>query len=164
MHNAPPVAYPVGRFVWGRAMLTAVLGLSAAGLIAWQLESQSPRATVWCAWIFWAVCAVVAALLGPRQVMSEGHLLWNGETWVWRRGLGTDALVLEDQVLNLTVGMDFGANMGLLVQADPQAHQGRRPCFCAWVSERSMPSKWHGFRCAVYSRPKPHEPVDEARE
>jgi hypothetical protein len=156
MHNAPPVAYPVGRFVWGWALFAGVLCLSAAGLTFWQLQSQAPSAIVWSAWFFWAICTAATAHAAPRQILSEGHLLWSGETWLWRSGLGSAALSAEDQGMNLKVGVDLGGQMLILLQSSPKAQQGRGPWLCAWVTEQSMPSKWHGFRCAVYSRPKPH--------
>jgi len=162
MYNAPPVAYPVGRFIWARAVWAGVLLVSATGLTTWQWVSQAPSATAWSAWLFWALCAVVSACVGPRQVISDGHLLWTGEIWVWRSGRGPAALSVEDQGLELTVGMDFGVAILLFLRADPLAHEGRSPRLWAWVSQRSMPSMWHGFRCAVYSRPKPHELVEEA--
>ena len=158
MHNAPPVAYPVGRFVLGRVLLAGVLFLSAAGLMAWQLQSQAPTTMVWGAWIFWASCAAATAHAGPQQILSEGELLWSGETWLWRSGLGTEAWSTEEQGFNLSVGVDGGTRMLLLLQASPKAQQGRGQWFCAWVSEQTMPSQWHGFRCAVYSRPKPNKP------
>ncbi|WP_322992512.1 hypothetical protein [Limnohabitans sp.] len=158
MHNAPPVAYPVGRFVLGRVLLAGVLFLSAAGLMAWQLQSQAPTAMVWGAWIFWVLCAAATAHAGPQQILSQGELLWSGETWLWRSGLGTDAWSTEEQGFNLSVGVDGGTRMLLLLQVGPKAQQGRGQWFCAWVSEQTMPSQWHGFRCAVYSRPMPNKP------
>lgn len=154
MHNAPPVAYPVGRFVWGQVLFVGVLLLSAAGLSLWQLHSQVSNALVWGAWVFWAACCAATAYAGPRQTLSDGHLLWSGEAWLWQSALGADELSQDDQGLNLTVGMDFGTGMLVLLQAGHGPSQGHGPWFCAWVSEQAMPSKWHGFRCAVYSRPK----------
>jgi hypothetical protein len=161
MHNAPPVAYPVGRFVWGPVLLAAVLLLSAAGLVSWQLQSQASSTLVWSAWIFWAACGAATVYGGPKQTLSEGHLLWSGEAWLWQSVLGEDALSQDDQGLNLAVGMDFGGGMLLLLQAGGELRQGHGPWFCAWVSEQAMPSKWHGFRCAVYSRPKAITPSQE---
>jgi hypothetical protein len=163
MHNAPPVAYPVGRFVWGRVLFVLVFLLSAAGLTSWQWLSQAASTMVWSAWVFWAVCASATAYGGPKQTLSEGHLLWSGEAWLWQSVLGADALSQDDQGLNLAVGMDFGGGMLLLLQAGDEPRQGHGPWFCAWVSERAMPSKWHGFRCAVYSRPKAMTESQEAQ-
>ena len=157
MHNAPPVAYPVGRFVLGRVLFAGSLLLSAGGLMAWQLQSQAPSDKVWGAWIFWAACAAVTACAGPHQTLSEGDLLWSGESWLWRSDWGSDALSNEEQGLNLSVGLDWGSRMLLLLQTAPTAHQGAGPWFCAWVSEQTMPSQWHGFRCAVYSRQSPNK-------
>jgi len=154
MHNAPPVAYPVGRFVWGPVLLAAVFLLSAAGLVSWQFQSQASSTLVWSAWIFWAACGAATVYGGPKQTLSEGHLLWSGEAWLWQSALGEDALSQDDQGLSVAVGMDFGGGMLLLLQAGGELRQGHGPWFCAWVSEQAMPSKWHGFRCAVYSRPK----------
>jgi len=154
MHNAPPVAYPVGRFDWGSVLFVGVLLLSAAGLTAWQLQSQASSSVVWSAWGFWVICAAATAYGGPKQVLSEGHLLWSGEAWLWQTVLDADELSRDDQGLHLTVGMDFGAGMLLLLQAGDERGQGHGPRFCVWVKEKTMPSKWHGFRCAVYSRPK----------
>ena len=154
MSNAPPVAYPVGRFIWGLVLFVGVLLTSAAGLATWQLQSQASTAMVWGAWVFWLICAVATAHGGPKQVLSGGHLFWSGETWLWRSGSSPDVFNDEDLGFSLSVGLDFGAGMLLLLQACDTGSQSRRPWFCAWVNEQAMPSKWHGFRCAVYSRPK----------
>jgi hypothetical protein len=164
MHNAPPVAYPVGRFVWGRVLFGGVLLLSAGGLSAWQLQSQVSSAMVWFAWIFWLTCAVATAYGGPKEVLSNGHLFWSGEVWLWQSGLDADAFTKDDQDLNLTVGLDLGASMLILIQSGHETRQRRGPRFFAWVSEQAMPSKWHGFRCAVYSRPKGLTPSQMAKQ
>jgi hypothetical protein len=154
MHNAPPVAYPVGRFVWGMVLFGGVLLMSAAGLCAWQIQSQASGLLVWCAWVFWAVCGVATAYGAPKQVLSEGHLLWTGDVWMWRSRLGAQQFANEDQDLQLAVGLDWGAGMLLLLRTRDELRDRGGPWFCAWVDAQAMPSKWHGFRCAVYSRPK----------
>jgi hypothetical protein len=154
MDNAPPVDYPVGRFIWGSVLFVGVLLTSAAGLATWQLQSQASSAMVWGAWGFWLICALLTAYGGPKQVLSEGHLFWSGEAWLWRAGPIAGVFKEEDQRLNLTVALDFGAGMLILLQACHETSQGRGPLFCAWVNNQTIPSKWHGFRCAVYSRPK----------
>lgn len=169
MHNAPPVAYPVGRFVWGRALWVGALLLSAAGLSAWQWLSQSTSAMVWSAWVFGLVCASATAYGAPKQILSNGVLLWSGEAWWWQSGLGGAEHADEGDVegngegWTLSVGLDLGSCMVLMVQRPPDGHRGRGPRMCAWVSEQAMPSKWHAFRCAVYSRPKALKPSHEHR-
>ena len=154
MHNAPPAAYPVGRFVWGFVLFVCILAVSAAGLFNWQIQSQPSGAVMWSAWVFWAACAAATAYGGPKQTLSEGHLLWSGEAWLWRSGLGEADFPDEEQVLNLTVGLDLGSSMLLLLRTTHATHLVGGPLYGAWVSAQVMPSKWHGFRCAVYSRPK----------
>jgi hypothetical protein len=153
MHNAPPVAYPVGRFVWAWAWFVGVFMVSAAGLLIWQTQSQTTEALVWGAWACWAVCASATAYGVPKQTLSEGHLLWSGQAWLWQSRLGVEDFLDDDQGLDVTVGVDLGDAMLVFLRHCHATPQWRGRMFCAWVSEQSMPSKWHGFRCAVYSRP-----------
>lgn len=161
MHNAPPVAFPVGRFVWGPALWGAVLTLSGTGLVAWQAQSQASPSLVLCAWIFWALCAGATAHVAPKQLMRDGQLLWTGEVWLWQSDLSEAGIDGEDESLALSVGLDMGSAMLLWVQASSggQVGSGRRQC--AWVSQKTLPSQWHGFRCAVYSRPKAESNAQE---
>jgi DNA-binding transcriptional LysR family regulator len=64
------------------------------------------------------------------------------------------ALSAQAQAVRLTVGLDTGS--GLLMWLQSVDDQGRvmGPLSSAWLQADAMPSKWHGFRCAVYSRPK----------
>jgi hypothetical protein len=153
MHNAPPVAFPVGRFVWGRALLLAVATLSAAGLIGWQMQSQSSTLLVASAWGFWLLCWVATAAWAPRQHASGGSLFWTGEAWFWQ---AEHALSAQAQTVRLTVGLDTGPGLLLWIQSVDEQGRVMGPLSSAWLQADAMPSKWHGFRCAVYSRPKVH--------
>lgn len=151
MLNAPPVVYPVGRFVWGRLVFVAVGGLSAAGLLSWQLQTLATGPKLWAAWLMWAVCVGIAALWAPRQTLSGGRLGWSGEAWFWQADVDP---VDQAQAVAVSVGLDTG--QGLLLWLQPLNEEGHAQgrLLCAWLQARAMPSKWHGFRCAVYSRPK----------
>ncbi len=153
MHNAPPVAFPVGRFVWGRCIGMSAFGLSALGLIAWQIQSQVTPLLVSLAWGIWLSCGLAAALWAPQQRISGGNLFWTGDAWFWQ---AEQALSGQFQAVHLTVAWDTGA--GLLLWVNSVDHQGKvkGPLISAWLQADAMPSKWHGFRCAVYSRPKTH--------
>jgi hypothetical protein len=150
MHNAPPVVYPVGRFVVGRWWLVALCLLSAAGLIVWQIQSQVTSFTWWAAWICWGGCGVSAAIWIPRQALTEGRLGWSGESWFWQADDASDQPFLD---VNISVSLDTG--QGLLLWVQPLDEQGKAQgrLRSAWLQAGAMPSKWHGFRCAVYSRP-----------
>lgn len=156
MHNAPPVAFPVGRFVWGRWVFVLALTLSASGLAFWQWHSHATSFMVWSAWVLWCQCAGATAWAAPKQVLSGGRLLWTGEVWLWQGEVVGPSPIDEEQALTVTVGLDNGSSMLLWIQAAPaeSPHSFWQPgrMHCAWVSEAAMPSKWHGFRCSVYSR------------
>jgi hypothetical protein len=153
MHNAPPVAFPVGRFVWGRALLLAAATLSAAGLIDWQMQSQASTLLVACAWGLWLLCWVATAAWAPRQHVSGGSLFWTGEAWFWQ---AEHALSAQAQAVRLTVGLDTGSGLLMWVQSVDDQGRVMGPLTSAWLQADAMPSKWHGFRCAVYSRPQVH--------
>lgn len=151
MYNAPPVAFPVGRFVWGRALWLALSLLGAYGLIVWHSTSGVSDVGVLLAWLFWCGCVGAAAVWAPRQNLRLGRLFWSGEDWFWLPdpsvGLG------EMKSVSLSVGLDLG--FGLLLWVSLRDDESRKPGVLkyAWLEKQAMPSKWHGFRCAVYSRP-----------
>jgi len=151
MHNAPPVVYPVGRFALGRFLFVAVGVLSALGLLSWQLQSLATGPKLWAAWGFWGACAGAAVLWAPKQTLTGGRLGWSGEAWFWQAKADSAELA---QTVVVSVGLDTGQALLLWVRKlDDQSHaQGLLQS--AWLQADAMPSKWHGFRCAVYSRPK----------
>jgi hypothetical protein len=151
MHNAPPVVFPVGRFVWGRLLFVAVGVLSVLGLLSWQLQTLATGPKLWVAWMLWGVCIGFAALWAPRQTLTCGRLGWSGEAWYWQAETESAE---QAQAVNVSVGVDTG--QGLLLWLQPLNEEGHAQgrLLCAWLQARAMPSKWHGFRCAVYSRPK----------
>ena len=147
MHNAPPVVFPVGRFVWGHVVLFSMAMYGAVGLLMWQVQAQVSSSLWWGAWFFWCVCVVAALWWAPRQILSGGHLCWSGESWFWQASDG------QQQGLEVTVCVDWDARLWLAVQRLDESGKPNDITAYVWVQERAMPSKWHGFRCAVYSRP-----------
>jgi hypothetical protein len=160
MHNAPPVAFPVGRFVWGRAAWWAMACLGAVGLGAWQMWGQVSWVAVFGAWIFWVLCVAGAALWAPWHTLAGGRLFWSGEAWFWQSEDKHGPVDCAEQGLALSVGLDLGSSLLLFVRRLNAQGQGCGPWVCAWLSERAMPSQWHGLRCAVYSRPKRGQAAD----
>jgi hypothetical protein len=160
MHNAPPVAFPVGRFVWGRAVWLAMAGLGAVGLGAWQMWGQVAWSHVLWAWGFWGLCVLGAAFWVPRQTLTGGRLFWSGEAWTWQAEDGHCPVGVAEQDLMVSVGLDWGGGLLLFVRGLDVQGQGCGQWVGAWLSEGAMPSQWHGFRCAVYSRAKASHAVD----
>ena len=145
MHNAPPVVYPVGRFAWG-LQVAGVLALTAGAVLAlwWMWSSVSAAmfaalAGVWCGAAVWAV------VLGRQEFVQQGELAWDGEQW---QGSG---LSTHDGPVQLALTLDLGHSMLVACRASPESGWPRTRH--AWVRRADMPSRWHGFRCAVYSRP-----------
>jgi RsiW-degrading membrane proteinase PrsW (M82 family) len=122
--------------------------LSALGLLLWHMQAQTSVVQLIMAWAFGALCLAGAALWAPRQTLASGAVLWNGQAWFWQSHSG------EDHPLELSVGLDLGGALLLFVRLQNAQGQDHGPWRCAWLSQAVMPSKWHGFRCAVYSRPK----------
>lgn len=148
MHNAPPVAFPVGRFVWGSAILVLWGVCGALGLLAWQFHADVSPGLRWASWLGWGACFLLALGWAPRETLSDGRLFWNGESWFWD---GADG---QQQGVEVSVRVDLNSAMGLSIQRLDGSGQPQGLLAYAWVQARTMPSKWHGFRCAVYSRPK----------
>ena len=161
MHNAPPVAFPVGRFVWGRAFMLGLVLLSVLGLVGWQVNGQASVDMEILAWAFWAVCVGSAVAWAPRQALTKGCLFWSGETWLLQAEGNEGRGQAEEQRIEVSVGLDMGFGLLLFVRMLDEQGQGCGQLVSAWLQERSMPSKWHGFRCAVYSRPKTVQNADE---
>jgi hypothetical protein len=151
MHNAPPVVYPVGRFAWGRILLVLICGLSALGIFSWQSLTLAAGPQLWGAWLLWGSCGLCGALWVPKQSLCDGHLFWNGEAWFWQH----DTTSAEpSQAVRISVGLDTGQGLLLWVQPLGELGIAQGRMVSAWLEAGAMPSKWHGFRCAVYSRPK----------
>ncbi len=151
MHNAPPVVYPVGRFAVGRFLFVAVGVLSALGLLSWQMQSLATGPKLWAAWGFWGACAGSAVLWAPWQTLTGGRLSWSGEAWFWQANAG---LAEQAQAVVVSVGMDTDQGLLLWVRTVDEKGRAQGLLQSIWLQAGAMPSKWHGFRCAVYSRPK----------
>jgi hypothetical protein len=147
MHNAPPVIYPVGRFVWGIPCIAVLALTGAVGLLCWQATSGAEGLTVWGAWAVWAVSSTLALSLEARESSAQGHLGWCGDGWSWRDGH------MQERVVRLSLLLDGGRYMWVSYRmADAFETHNAWPRI-AIVRQTDMPLAWHGFRCAVYSRP-----------
>ncbi|MFN8956348.1 MAG: hypothetical protein ACK5V9_15435 [Burkholderiales bacterium] len=150
MHNAPPVVFPVGRFAWGRVAVWGAAALSAIGLLDWQLQTQASGIWLAAIWAGWWVCLLGTATWAPRQSWANGYLVWTGQAWFWQAEPIESAAL---QPVSLSVGLDTGHAMLLWVSRLDASASTTGPRGSAWLQQSAMPSKWHGFRCAVYSRP-----------
>ena len=143
MQNAPPVVYPVGRFAWG-LRLACVLAFLTAGVLVLCLWWASATLCAWLAAV-WGLAAIGALQAGRREWVQQGELAWDGERW---HGLGFCG---HDAPIQLSLTLDVGRCM--LVSWPARSDEPGWPrTQHAWLCAVDMPSRWHGFRCAVYSR------------
>jgi hypothetical protein len=145
MHNAPPVVFPVGRFVWGPRLgllLAAVVACVLAVWLVWAEVSASRLAWTVGLWMAAALCSL---WWGRQEYLQEGELVWDGEAWHGPHLEGAD------EPIHLTLTFDGGHFMLVSWRSAAQAGRLVRTQH-ALIRRADMPSRWHGFRCAVYSR------------
>lgn len=145
MYNAPPVVYPVGRFVWGPYLACALGGLSMC-VLGWSFWQSGASVHS----LFWQVAACLVLVAGcgsllSKEFLQQGELAWDGESW---QRVGTTA---TEGPIQLALTFDGGHFM-LVSMRSGGRHDRRGLRLHACLRRVDMPSRWHGFRCAVYSR------------
>lgn len=143
MHNAPPVAYPLGR---SHFQGVALAGLWLAGLLVtagWWLAAPHFD---WRLGIAMAAVAAAgfAAWLGWRNA-PVGQLHWDGQVWRWE----SPGYQAGTPVLTLSVALDLQRTMLLRLDNHDKA------TLWLWAHRAAMPERWLDLRRAVYSRRKP---------
>jgi hypothetical protein len=142
MHNAPSVAYPLGRSRFQGALL---LGLWLAGALVtalWWLATPDA------AWRF-GLSAVTLLAAGMAAGLAwrnspAGQLRWDGQDWCWEsRGYPSGT-----RVRSLSVALDF--QRILLIRLENHDHA----TLWLWAQRAAMPERWLDLRRAVYSRRK----------
>jgi hypothetical protein len=143
--NASSVDFPVGRFFMGIYMVMALSAVTACTLTYSFLfgDFQGWRANVLLLiWLF-ATCLSMWAV---RHGQSPCWLSWNGNAW---HELPIKASTFSpENALDCVVTVHLDMQRHMLVSLNNL--NGFRKWF--WVSRKSFPERWHGFRCAVYSR------------
>lgn len=142
MHNAPPVAYPLGRSHFQGA---ALVGLWLAGLlvtVGWWLAAP---AFDWRHGIAMAAVVAVgtAAWLRWRNA-PIGQLRWDGQVWLWESAAYPSGM----PVRALSVALDLQRT--LLLRLDNHDHAS----LWLWAHRAALPERWLDLRRAVYSRRK----------
>ena len=145
MHNAPSVVFPVGRFAWAshQVMLLAALVVCAL-VLAYGFAAVPATLFPWLA-LACVLTALGSACLSRIEWLHEGALAWDGQDWQCQSATGLEGPV------QLQLVWDGGWFM--LVSLTPRGSWSE-PWFVRHALLRcsDMPPRWHGFRCAVYSR------------
>lgn len=143
MRNAPPVAVPVGRFVWGARIAACLALITLIALLVWLWQTGAGVGHVLGLLLSWAVLAGLSAWAVRRQAWPHGQLRWDGQSW-WFQAEG----VVSAWPVVVRAVWDGGLAICLRLQVGEQGvrQQMGYACLCA----QDMPSAWHGLRCAVY--------------
>jgi hypothetical protein len=148
MHDAPLVKYPVGRFAWvqwGVAFLSALSAL-LTGWLLFRDQISSERAL--CAWALLTLVTAIAVRVA-RYPSAPTWLVWDGQCWQgWHDVEGEQITPLT----GLTVQADFQQAMLLMLHLNPAIAAHCPFPKWVWLYKGFAPAKWHGLRCAVYSR------------
>jgi toxin CptA len=139
MQDAPSVTCPVGRSVFGGALIAAVWLASVAAALMWSVQ---PAVAAWRLALAWSAVAIAGVLaLRSWCRASDGVLAWDGSAWSWNEGAGARPgasgrleLSLDLQHTMLARWHDGGARRWL------------------WLERRRCPERWNDVRRAVYSR------------
>jgi hypothetical protein len=141
--NAPSVDFPVGRFfmgIWGGACLSALTAFAfIIGFFTGDFESWRGILLL----LGWALVSLFS-ILSFRKKQSKCWLSWDGNVW---QVVPTQNPALVDG-LDCVLSVHIDLQKALLVSVANL--EGHRNWF--WVMQASFPDRWHGFRCAVYSR------------
>ncbi|MEO5606646.1 MAG: hypothetical protein ABIR13_03545 [Polaromonas sp.] len=141
-HNAPPVAYPLGRPVFLRHLL---LGLWLAGLLCvllWIASARQQPGAVVLALV--AVLGAGMALWVSWKNLQCGQLTWDGDIWYWESMGCQECNALHE----LSVVADLQSR--LLLRFEGQPGKG----LWLWAEQASLPERWLDLRRAVFA---PHK-------
>ena len=138
IHNAPPVAYPLGRSYF---LERALSGLWLAGLVltlAWLFSLQRFDGRIASAFAVVLIAGVVARSAWRRP---EGQLIWDGKDWRLDSAHAPSGTAEHD----LYVIADFQSV--LLLRIEDQRGASRWLC----LERRASPDRWLDMRRAVYA-------------
>jgi hypothetical protein len=156
--NAPSVDYPVGRFLWGKRKRVLVAVLAVSALMSYVFGDVL---TGWRAGVLLACWLLVflSSFLAWQQAQTKCWLSWSGDEWRVLSTMPEDAIAdSEPCPTPAKLETEFKEGAALTVHLDWQNYlyvslKGpAQPRTWFWLEMNSFPERWHGFRCAVYSR------------
>jgi hypothetical protein len=142
MHNAPSVAYPVGRCAFERQLYAFFACVASAVWLAWALL-QSPTVALWLG----ACCLVTASVAGwPALRSMDATLVWDGQGWC----LHSTPHQETDQLGKVHVCWDV--QKALLLKWQPSSDTLGASTRWLWLGQERSPAHWQDVRRAVYAR------------
>ena len=142
MHNAPSVAYPVGRCAFQRQLYAFFTCLASAVWLAWAL-SQGVSAELWL-----GACTLAVAAVGGWRALrpSDMTLIWDGQAWCLHQASNP----LKDELGAVHVCWDV--QKALLLKWQPSSDKLGISKQWLWLGHDVSPAHWPGVRRAVYAR------------
>ena len=136
-----------------------LLALLAVNALTWGIFWEG--LTGWRAGVLLACWLLVflSSFFAWRQVQTPCWLSWNGDGWRVLSTLSDDAMTgSEQRFTHVNLETEFKEGAALTVHLDWQNYLyvsltgPTQPRAWFWLEKNSFPERWHGFRCAVYSR------------
>lgn len=142
MHNAPSVAYPVGRCAFQRQLYFFFTCAASATWLAWALFEGSG------AGLCLGACGLVAAGVSGWRAMCplDVTLIWDGQVWC----LHSEAHPEVDQWGVLEVCWDV--QKALLLKWQPLSDTVGASKRWLWLGQERSPAQWQEVRRAVFAR------------
>lgn len=143
MHNAPSVAYPVGRCAFERWLYIAFMIATCGVWLLWAIVQPLS------VWLCLGLSCVLGAVLWGWTVLQipKAILYWNGEAWFFHEENSKSG---PYQLGQPDVCMDF--QHILLLRWQPSSELQIAAIRWLWVSRASEPIRWQDLRRAVYGR------------
>jgi hypothetical protein len=138
LHNAPAVAYPVGRSVLYNSMLVLMLGLGMAALSIWLWHADEIQAIHYA-----VVCLDVLLWLWAVQAwrrLPQGLLRWDGAVWTLHTG---------QRVQTVQVQVVLDAQSHVLLCLRPVGPTGM--AVWVWPSANKQADRWLALRHALFA-------------
>jgi hypothetical protein len=136
----------VGRFFFS-AWLAMFLSVANIALFVFVQGVQDVSIWRWTLLLIgWVVCSWFS-FCALRSGQSKSWLSWDGNIWRVQNVYPNHNLALGGESI---YALDVHLDLQKLLLISLHSEKGRRHWF--WLSQDSFPDRWHGFRCAVYSR------------
>ena len=142
MHNAPSVAFPVGRCSFAHWLYLGFVSVTTCVWVTWAIVQP---VSVWM--VMGAVCLVSASAMGyAASSQKRGTLNWDGNGWCLLQPLEHPEMIgLEHP----RVSLDF--QWVLLLRLRPLSDSDILKSRWLWLCRQDDPSCWHAIRLAIYA-------------
>lgn len=137
MHNAPPIAFPLGRSRFQAWLLGGYAAVALAAFALWLRQAS------WTDWRLLCFALLTLTLwswaVGNWWRSPGGRLCWDGQSWCWH-----SAGVSACGALRVRMDLQFFLLLSLNTNTTKSAW--------LWAERAADAQRWRDFRCAVFAR------------